>query len=312
MKKKKTLANRAILGLTVLILIIFPLGQLAKLPLGLQNINIYLFDPVIIVLDMVLAWTFIRNFLGYQDKNRQKTLFTNWRRRPFFHQLLIYFSAIAFFSWLINLGHWGLEKSLPGLLYGLRWTAYLGVFFAAQKLTQTYRAHWQETLNRLAAISASTIAILGLIQYLWIPNLIFMKYFGWDDHYYRLTAPYFDPGFTGIILVVSILFLMSKIKNKNLPYYFLLGIQFVALLLTYSRSSYLALLAGLFILFWAKKRLIYFSAVTAFIVAIIFLLPRPGGEGVKLSRTSTISAREKNYQQSLLVIRKNPLPGDRF
>ncbi len=41
----------------------------------------------------------------------------------------------------------------------------------------------------------------------------------------------------------------------------------------------------------------------------IFLLPRPGGEGVRLERESTIQFRLINYGQSLVIARDNPLFG---
>jgi len=42
---------------------------------------------------------------------------------------------------------------------------------------------------------------------------------------------------------------------------------------------------------------------------MILVLPRPGGEGVKLARTSSVAARWDNYRQSVQLIAQSPLFG---
>ncbi|SRR5260221_1906352 len=46
------------------------------------------------------------------------------------------------------------------------------------------------------------ILYFGILQYLFVPDTRMLFFLGWDDHYYRLISTLFDPGFTGIILVM--------------------------------------------------------------------------------------------------------------
>ncbi len=135
---------------------------------------------------------------------------------------------------------------------------------------------------------------LGIIQLAFIPDTRFLSAFGWDDHYYRLIGPLFDPGFMGMAFVLGILLAFSPklVPDKRIQT-ILVSLITIAVALTFSRASYGALLlslTGLFIL--SRKhnfRTILISvAMFLFVLAVV---PKPGGEGVKLQRTSTIIAR---------------------
>ena len=52
----------------------------------------------------------------------------------------------------------------------------------------------------LLNISFFMIPVLGLLQYLFFPDLRFLKTIGYDDHYFRLTFPFLDPNYTGAFL----------------------------------------------------------------------------------------------------------------
>lgn len=141
------------------------------------------------------------------------------------------------------------------------------------------------------------IAFFGLLQYFFLPDTRSLVYLGWDDHYYRLIGTLFDPAFTGILLVFGILTIRSFIK-KVLWSSVLGSVLTVALLLTYSRASYLALAAGLCIHALSKKTLppLLFLLIFSF---SLFFLPRPGGEGVKLERMASVNARIENIQGTI-------------
>lgn len=84
---------------------------------------------------------------------------------------------------------------------------------------------------------------------------------------------------------------------------------YLALALTYSRSAYLAYLVAMALIAWYKKSVKFFLAVLGVGIITVLLLPRPGGEGVRLERKSTIRARIDNWQQSLVIGFKKPLFG---
>lgn len=165
-----------------------------------------------------------------------------------------------------------LAELVVPLLYALRLLCYLSVFFVLR--------HTRPTLDkRLYAASGLICAIIGLAQYLLLPDLRLYQHLGWDDHLNRLTFPHYDPTFTGVMLALYAL----SVSN--------LGIRVLsplALLLTYSRSVWLSLATTL--LFTLKNKLLYLAILIALVIAIL-LLPRRFGEGNNLLRTYSITSR---------------------
>ncbi len=159
-----------------------------------------------------------------------------------------------------------------------------------------------------------------------------MDYFGWDDHFYRLTGTILDPNFFGILMVIGLGLEFSAFSLKPLAFgrklFYLITLAF-----TYSRSSYLAWLVLLF--GWGINKIfrpfhlqgglrkffkIFTRSLTAYVVyfwlavsAVIFvLMPRPAGEGGNLTRTFSIYSRINNWNQSWEIIKKNPVSGVGF
>jgi O-antigen ligase len=158
--------------------------------------------------------------------------------------------------------------------------------------------------------------LLGLFQYFFFPDLRWLVYFGWDDHYYRLVGTLLDPSYTGLLLVLLIIYLLKEVRDRGKFYYLYLLLAFISLLLTYSRSSYLSFLAVVPLLFWNRKRIFIFF-LTSFLIFLLFfasvlLLPQPNGEGVNLTRTSTIYSRLKSQRQAWSIFKKNYLIGVGF
>ncbi len=280
------------LGLFLILFFLFPLGQLIRLPLGIPGVSVYIHDLVLVAIWVLLV-------VGGNLKN----IFAQRQSRRIF-----IFTGIALLSWLINLSKWRGE-SILGLAYLVRWLALTGPYFAIFKFIN----HKSKILN-LLRFSVLLTAIFGWIQYLFFPDLTHLKYFGWDDHYYRLTGTFLDPNFMGIILVLGLGLEFARKRSDFFRKLFLL----VTLAFTYSRSSWLAWLVLLF--GWAVKKhrvlrngRIRQALVWFFVSAIIFyLLPRPVGEGGNLLRTASTRARFQNWQESWQVIKQNPIFGIGF
>ena len=86
-------------------------------------------------------------------------------------------------------------------------------------------------------------------------------------------------------------------------------LPYIALSLTYSRSSLLSLfIASIFIGSKFKKTLI--TVFTGILILItILVLPRQPGEGTKLERTSSIKAKIENYQEGFKTFLTSPIIG---
>ncbi len=275
-----------------------PFWQLLKVPFLsslLPEANFYFGDFFALVVSLV----FLLNFKK-QPKKLNKT-----------DKSFLAFGAIASLSLFVNLPSLTFKESSVAFFYLLRLWSFIGVFFSFSKTSFSQ----EEKKNFLALLVGSGIftAVTGFLQYYFYPDLRPLVSLGWDPHLYRLAGLFFDPNFTGLylaftFLVLTGLFFSPKIKNKK-GVLFLMAISYLALALTYSRSSYLALLTGTFLLFWWQRKRLLFLLFGVLFTLTIILLPKPAGEGVNLSRTSTIYLRLENYQEGLSLFAQKPILG---
>lgn len=147
------------------------------------------------------------------------------------------------------------------------------------------------------------MAYLGILQYIFVPDTRFLFALGWDDHYYRLIGTLFDPAFTGLAFVLGAIATFNSKAPAKIKY-LLLIILAICVTLTYSRSSWLAAFVASAYLITTGPLKIKLDTIRILCVLFVigfgtFLIaPRPGGEGVNISRTSTIEARGNNFIQS--------------
>ncbi|PWU23714.1 hypothetical protein C5B42_02065, partial [Candidatus Cerribacteria bacterium 'Amazon FNV 2010 28 9'] len=194
---------------------------------------------------------------------------------------------------------------VSSLLYLVRLDVYLlfGTFLFSLILRKVLSG---KALYWLIIGSIVLIALFGLAQYVFIPDTRLLVYLGWDNHYLRLISTIFDPGFAGAILCVGALLLQFQLFKKKLfstqLSYFLSLISYLciiaALLLTYSRASYVAFAAGCLLLLFTQKQWKHLVVLILFIISIFFL-PRLASEGTRLERTASIAARLQTDQQGL-------------
>lgn len=190
----------------MLLFFLFPLGQLEKLPLNIPGVSIYLHD-------LVLAGIWITLLLNCQIAKLLKDKFT---------KKFLLFTGIAFLAWIINLPRWGPSVGgLTGLMYLVRWIGLFGIYLLIKSLSSKFLISNSEFLNKsqiqnsefinhnsylinLLKLSVFATAIFGVVQYLLFPDLRYLRYFGWDDHYFRMTGTFLDPNFFGLIMVIGL------------------------------------------------------------------------------------------------------------
>jgi O-antigen ligase len=219
---------------------------------------------------------------------------------------------IGIFSSIFSLSFFKIPEIIHGSLYLLRLISYIFFYVQVWNLVKNSEK-FKKLLSNSLILVCLMLAVFGWLQYFLIPDTRFLYAMGWDDHYYRLISTFLDPAFTGIILVLGFILTISKFKyNKKLIYIIFSIFLFLSIGFTYSRSSFLALLAGVFTLFPFKKskRLLIISLLFTFLLAIA--LPRPSSEGVRLERTKSIYLKIVNFGDSLKIISKSPLFGIGF
>lgn len=229
-----------------------------------------------------------------------------WKKRA------VISNSIAHFNWLkwrftlifilvVVLG-WGLavlreENLIRPLLYVIRLMLYSLTIVGLSKeyVRQPIRGI---SLTSWWLGSGLLVVMFGLLQYWLLPDTRFLSVLGWDDHYFRLISTLFDPAFTGMVLVLLILVFIAQQKN-TLLYLAALVATSIALGLTFSRSSFVALGVGLLVLallmMWRKKlkavAVTKMAVIACMVLVTVWLAPKPTGEGVNLTRSSTITAR---------------------
>lgn len=206
---------------------------------------------------------------------------------------------ILIFSLLINLPAFGISTVL-GALYLTRLLSFVILGFVV-----FFEFKSKKLLINSLLLIAFVIALIGLVQYLLLPDTRFLRLLRWDDHYGRLISTFLDPAFTGIILVLGFLIALAK---KN---YYLLILFLISIALTYSRSSYLALTISSFYYFYknnfSKKVFTLFAA--SLLLAVTFVPKSLPSEGVNLLRTYSIEYRFQNSLQYFNVFSENPVFG---
>lgn len=215
------------------------------------------------------------------------------------------FLIIALFSLLYSVFNFKSLSVLTGALYLLRVISYFYLYKLSFNAIREDPKLKQVIFNSLLAVSFA-VAIFGWIQYFFYPDLTSLKYLGWDDHLYRLVGTFLDPGFTSLIIVFG--GVISFVKKK----YLLLAFFAVTLAFTYSRAGYLAFAASLFLASLIFKKFKAFLISLACFLIVVFLLPKPVGEGVNLARTYSISSRINNYKETFEIFKKSPVIGVGF
>ena len=267
------------------------LGQVGGISLG-GGITVYVMDIALICL------------LAYMIFHLPKIPPLLFLRMP-----ILLFGAACFVSLIANFAKFPFIEVLTSSLYAFRWVAYAALYVAIYVLPQ--RPIWW--LWGLYSTGVS-VAALGLVQYFWYPYLRNLSYLGWDPHLYRVFSTFLDPNFAAIFFVLT-LWLGTYLWFQNKQRWIVgLGeiVVFIALLLTYSRSGYLALVFGIVAMAVFSKHAKQAIVIILLFIGMLFLLPHKDGEGVKLFRTVSTVARVGNWQRGFTLIKEAPLLGHGF
>jgi len=208
---------------------------------------------------------------------------------------IIVFLAISALSLLIRIPELGIAEILKSSLYLLRLVAYFCLYF-------TFRVYPVRKYLDYVKLAALLFVVFGMIQYLFSPNMSFIQYIGFDDHFYRLIGTLLDPNYTGALLsAFSVLFLAQNQFKLSLAI-------LIPLAFTFSRASYLSFLIPALIFSITKKKYLLF-VLPIFLALAIFIAPKPFGEGVNLFRTFSITSRLGSVQQGLSLFAHRPILG---
>jgi len=274
--------------LIYLIFFLLSLGQMGRISFLGQQVNGYLYEIPLFILLLILVFS-----------SGIKPLIKAWEK----NKSIFIFLLILLFSFLVNTDRFNIRQNIISFLYWLRLVFYSAFFAYSKKISSG--------VGKGVRIFILLTVIFSIIQYFFYPDLRNLFYLGWDPHYYRLFGLFFDTSVAGAIYGLTFIFLLLKpelISNKycrRLTMFLFLSFS----VMTFSRGLYLSLfLTALFIVFKNKKGqwLALFLLISA---AVLFILPKPGGEGVNLLRTFSVETRLESDSNAWQTFKRYPLLG---
>lgn len=263
---------------------LFSLGQLGRVTFFNQQINFYLYEVALIFSLFIL-------FIKY----RFDPIKDAWKK---FQPVFVLLSLLTI-SLLIDFSKFTFFQNLVGALYLYRLHLYFIYFFYLRYHVQKKINFSKVIKNGILAIALLTI-ISTFTQYFLYPDLRNLFYQGWDPHLYRTFGVFFDTSITSAIFGIFFLTLNQPvIKN----------IYLLLIALSFSRSTYLGLSLTLIYLFASQKKYVKIFLFFLFFAVLIFLIPKPSGEGVNLTRLYSIESRIEDYRQGIDLWKNKPLIG---
>ncbi|MEK7518166.1 MAG: O-antigen ligase family protein [Patescibacteria group bacterium] len=282
----------------------FLLSQIVRVQLG-NGLSLNILD---ITVGFAVIIMFIQSIL---EKKLHLFLKDNIRKG------ILIFIGVAVLSLTLNSPSLSLQQFIISGLYILRWIAYAFLFL----LIKEYGIKDKKRIQHAMLTTGVLFIIFGFIQFSYYNDLVNLFYLGWDEHKYRLFSTFLDPNFSGIFLVLFLLFIVGKRLEKQqkalTKIKLLLSVLFAlaagALILTFSRGAFVMLFFSfaVFFLLIGKKQWIIIMIGIMLITGIV-LSRRFYIESVNPFRTFSSNARLISMGQALEMFYKHPVLGVGF
>lgn len=271
-------------------LLSFIAGQLIKIPFWGYG-GLTLLDLFVFFISLLLLWRL---------KLKLKT-------PPLFISASIIFIFFASLSLLLSPLDLSPTETFISFSYAVRFFVYILFGWLL------YSNKFLKISNDFFIKAGLILGALGLIQLILFPDLRQLQNQGWDPHYFRTVSTYLDPNFLGAFLVLSLMPLTRKKLTLITTACFV--IIFIALLTTFSRSSYLSFGVAFFSLSFLNKSKKLFG-LTIILIVLLFLgfstyqklvsTPR------NINRDQSAGYRINSWEHGWEIFQKNPILGIGF
>ena len=128
---------------------------------------------------------------------------------------------------------------------------------------------------------------------------------------YKKRSREFYSTVAALVILLSVILMFAK-EFLLIGVILALGFDVLALLLTYSRGSFIAFLFGLGLWCYRRNKFFIFLLALGFFCASILMLPKSPGESVDLSRTISVWSRWQNSQEAIGLWLNAPVLGHGF
>ncbi len=261
-------------------------------------------SSAITLTDIMVAITVV-SFLIYSLIFRKPLILP---KKIFF--LALIFSQLALTSTIIAANNFSLGQILVSSLFLLRFIVYFLIVIVAANVIQKNKVNQWFDMTLIIGI---IFAFIGLLQIILIPDLSFLTIYGWDPHQNRLASSLIDPNFSGGLLTIFFAIALAMyLYKKNIKYLIATFIIFASIILTFSRSSYLALLTAVIVIGLVKSPKSLIITLLLFAL-IIFASPNVRNRiSGALTLDETSKARIESWQNGLSIFSHNYLFGVGF
>lgn len=246
----------------MLLLIIFVpvLGQLQRFDIG---------SGIAFMLSDILIFLLCSYYVFYKIAF-QRVLQINQRGYLF---LLLW--SVMLVSLIFGSSNLFFKEIIISSLYLFRFISYTLLYFVAKDVIKD--THRKNTVLRVLLVSCLLLAVLGFLQLNYFANFYKLQWYkyGWDPHINRLTSTWLDPNYLGgylacavvIMLSMAVFYIKKRQWNTSIILAITIAVLMSALMLTYSRSAYLALFGGLFVLGIIRlRKLVLVTMIVSFVV----------------------------------------------
>lgn len=257
------------------------LGQLGRWQVTPQ-IAVYLHEF------LMLGWL---TWAAWSGQVTLKKIVPKWQKiNNFSQKIILSLLGVILLGWLLSflLG----EFDPRSWLYTSKLGFYLSFTYLFQRQLRWSSQPW--------LLISALLLLGGFLQYFFIPDLRFLVYAGFDDHYYRLAGTLLDPSFLGLILVFALNYYTWQHQLSFIELLVVVAL-IIGLALTYARAAYLALLLGSLVAMYSRYRQhLPIKSIIWSLVGFACLLPllptASGGAGVDLGRQFSLEQRLNNNQ----------------
>ena len=259
---------------------------------------------------------------------RRKTVFKIFGTPAGWLVLWAIYGAIVCVAYGLN-SHYENSEIIHGLAYGVR--VLIIAFFARCFVVSFRYAGWGvERLGDFVIVCFAIVCFVGFFQLIFYPIAAdfydLLRSFGFsptteDPHIRRLLSTYLDPNYLSSILILPLAFCLRAIDRpggKKLFYWFNALLLLVTILLTSSRSGFLAASIVLFaflLINWFKRRssvvwnYIFFGVIAAAIGVLLFGNIRVIERVLAGLSDPSSQARFQSWQTGLDIFVQNPIFG---
>lgn len=271
-------------------------GQILRIPIGSEGaINL---TDILVCISVIIF--FVHSLVVKKSLNIPRNLFLP--------STLFILSAIL--SIVLALNSFTALQTASGTIFLIRFVAYL--LFPLLIYNTIAKEDIQSWINVLLAIGL-IFTIIGFLQLIFVSDLTFLTQYGWDPHQKRIVSTLLDPNFSGYVFALLIAFSLNLYLFKKKLVYIFLALTFsTALLLTFSRSSYLAILAVLGIIGIFKSPKSLMLTIVGFILIFAFVPKFQSRIIGALTFDETSISRVESWKKALTIFAQNPIFGVGF